>query len=218
MKKLSVILLLFVLACGLLMTSACGEKEEEKKDEAATEAGGEGGEEEATPAPTPAPTPEPTEPPPTTEKPPIITQDIAVWTFAEDNPVFRAGNHIENLRVEGNILKLTSIGGDPFMYSINNDLQMDAGEVDYIKVKVKNGSSAFGCQVFFITYEDGGWSEAMSIRGDYWNSDGEDWEEFTFYTDECDLWEGKIKELRFDPMVAEGDFEMEYMAFQKIVG
>ena len=215
MKKLSAILLALVLVCGIFALYACGDKAEDSNaDTTADDAAGDAETPEDT---TPAPTPEPTTPEPTTEKPPIITEEVAKWTFSEDDAVFRAGNMIENLRVEGNILKLTSNGGDPFMYSINNNLGMNAADVDYIKVKVKNGSAAYGCQVFFITNDDGGWSEDMSLRGDYWYADGEEWEEYTFYTDECDRWEGTIKEIRFDPMVAEGDFEMEYMSFEKIV-
>ncbi|MCL2159060.1 MAG: hypothetical protein FWH48_06610 [Oscillospiraceae bacterium] len=212
MKKLSLILLALVLACAALALYACGDgadKAESTTDEAI---------EETTPEPaTPAPTPEPPPTEPPTEKPPIITEIVDKWTFSEDNLVFRSGNQIEDLRVEGNILKLTSIGGDPFMYSINNNLGMNAEDVDYIKVMVKNGSAAYGCQIFFITTDNGGYSEDMSLRGDYWYADGEEWEEYIFETEDCDLWEGTIKEIRFDPMVAEGDFEMEYMSFEKIV-
>jgi hypothetical protein len=215
MKKLSMILLVFVLAFGVLALNACGGDADKKED--STTAAEEAGDETPATEATPAPTPEPTEAPTTTEKPPIKTEVLQKWVFSEEDPVFKTGNHMENFRVEGNILKLTSIGGDPFMYSINADLKMNAADVDLIKVRVKNGSAAFGCQLFFITEEDGGWSEAMSIKGDYWNSDGEDWEEITLDTSDCDLWEGTIKALRFDPMVAEGEFEMEYMSFEKIV-
>jgi len=215
MKKLALILMLFVLAFGVIALNACGEKKDEDKADSATTA--EAGGEEPTPAPTPAPTPEPTEPPTTTEKPPVKTEVIAKWTFSEEDPVFRAGNHMENFRVEGNILKLTSIGGDPFMYSINADLKMNAADVNLIKIKAKNGSPNFAHQLFFITEADGGWSEAMSIKGDYWNSDGEDWEEVVLDTSDCEMWDGVIKAIRFDPMVTEGDFEMEYISFEKIV-
>ncbi|MCL2159344.1 MAG: hypothetical protein FWH48_08055 [Oscillospiraceae bacterium] len=149
---------------------------------------------------------------------PVVTEIVAKWTFSEDDPVFKAGNQIEDLRIEGNILKLTSIGGDPFMYSINDDLGMSAEDVDFIKIMVKNGSAVYGCQIFFITNDNGGYSEDMSLRGAYVYADGEDWEEYTFATADCELWEGTIKAIRFDPMTAEGEFEMEYMSFEKIAG
>ncbi|MCL2814914.1 MAG: hypothetical protein FWD23_09975 [Oscillospiraceae bacterium] len=215
MKKLALILLLFVLACGVLMLNACGE--EKKDDDSKATAEDAGGATEAAEETTPAPTPAPTEPPTTTEKPPIKTEQVAKWVFSAEDPVFKTGNHMENFRVEDGILKLTSIGGDPFMYSINANLEMNAADVDLIKIKGKNGSEAYACQLFFVTNDDGGWSEAMSIRAEWWNSDGEDWEEIVLDTSDCDLWDGTIKQLRFDPMVAEGDFEMEYMIFEKIV-
>lgn len=215
MKKLSMILLLFVLACGVVMLHACGE---EKNDDAANTPTEDAGNDTSAPEDTtPAPTPEPTEPPTTTEKPPLKTEQVAKWVFTAEEPVFKTGNQMENFRVEDGILKLTSVGGDPFMYTVNANLEMNAAEVNLIKIKAKNGSETFGCQLFFITNDDGGWSEAMSIKGDWWNSDGEDWEEITLDTSDCDLWDGTIKQLRFDPMVAEGDFEMEYVIFEKIV-
>jgi hypothetical protein len=158
MKKLSIILLVFVLVCGILALNACGE--EDKKADSTT-AAEDGGGEEATPAPTPAPTPEPTTPEPTTEKPPIKTDIIDKWTFTPEDPVFKTGNHMENFRVEDGILKFTSIGGDPFMYSINTNLEMNAADIDYIKFKVKNGSEGYRYQLFFVTNDDGNWSEAM---------------------------------------------------------
>lgn len=159
----------------------------------------------------------PTEPPTTTEKPPLKTEEILKWTFSAEDTVFVAGNQIENFRVEDGILKLTSVGGDPFMYTINKNLDITAADVNLIKIRVKNLTEGYNNQLFFITNDDTGWDEPKSIRGDYWYSEGEDWEELVYYTEDCDLWEGIIKEIRFDPTTVEGDIEIEYFIFEKIV-
>jgi hypothetical protein len=167
-----------------------------------------------TEATTPAPT---TEPPTTTEKPPIITEEILKWTFSEDDKVFKVGNQTSNFRVEDGILKCTSTGGDPFLYTVNANLGIEASDVDYIKFHVKNLSEGFDNQIFFITTDEVGWDEPKSIREDYFYSEGENWEILVYDTSDCDLWEGTIKQIRFDYLTVEGDFEIEWVVFEKIV-
>ena len=134
LKLLAMIFLSVVLTCGFFVLQSCGEG----SDNAATAAQEDAIDEKPTTEdPTLAPTTaEPTEPPTTTEKPPIKTEEIAKWTFSEEDKVFKTGNHMTNFRVEDGILKLTSIGGDPFMYSINANLEMNAEDIDFIKFKI----------------------------------------------------------------------------------
>ena len=219
MKKSIVFILIIALVaavCSLALQS-CGEADDDKKD------GGGGAEEaggapEETPSETEPPTPAPTTPiATTTEKPPIVLEEVLRWTFSEDDKVFKTGNQVSNLRVEDGILKLTSIGGDPFMYTINVNLGLDASEVNFIKIKALNHSENDRTQLFFITDEDGGWSEAMSMKSTYWYTEGEQWEIIEFDTYDSDRWEGTIKQIRLDPLEAEGDVEIEYVSFEKIV-
>ena len=213
-KQFILILLIAVCICSLVVMQSCGSEE----DTGTTETAGTSADDISTTEEEITTTTEtPTEPPTTTEKPPIITEEVLKWTFSEDDNVFKAGNQISDLRVEEGIIKFTSIGGDPFLYSINASLGIEASDVNYIKIKAFNLSEGYGNQLFFITDDDTGWDEAKSIRGEYWYSEGEEWEIFTYDTSDCDYWEGTIKQIRFDPLTVEGDFEMEYVIFEKIV-
>jgi len=213
MKKIFVILLIMAFTCGLLILQSCGDS----KPETATQDTLDIAVEESTvttEATTPAPT---TEPPTTTEKPPIITEEILKWTFSEDDKVFKTGNQTKNFRIEDGILKCTSIGGDPFLFTVNTNLGIETADVDYIKFKIKNLSEDFKNQLFFITTDSPNWEEPKSFRNEYWYSEGEDWEILMYDTADCDLWEGTIKQLRFDYLTSEGDIEIEYVVFEKIV-
>ncbi|MCL1858522.1 MAG: hypothetical protein FWF92_04740 [Oscillospiraceae bacterium] len=213
-KRLIIFLLIIALICGVLFLQACAEKENESKNSGV---GQETIGETETEATTPDPTPEPTPAPTTTEKPPIITEEILKWTFTPEEKMFKTSSQTKNLRVEDGILKMESTGGDPFVMSVNANIGIDASEIDYIKFKIKNNSDGYRCQLFFITNKDTAWSEPQSIKNEYWFSDGEDWEILEFDTSDCDVWEGTIKQLRFDYLEQEGDVEIEYMTFEKIV-
>jgi len=208
------IILVFALLCGLLIVLACcGEdKGTTVADEIETGNAGDAQQEE-TPAPTPAPEIE-TEPP--TEKPKPEYDEVLKWTFSEADTVFKTGNQMENFRVEGNILKLTSVGGDPFMHTASTDLGINAADVDIIRFKIINMSDGYSTQLFFITNDDTGWDEPKSLKSEYWYSEGEAWEELEFDTSDSDLWEGTIKQIRFDPLTNEGDVEIEYVQFLKL--
>jgi len=219
MKK-SVLLFMFVMvlitACCFMVLQSCGDADDkaDKKDDAAEEPGNDA---EETPSETAAATPPPTTAEPTTEKPPIVLEEVLRWTFSEEDLIFKPTNQVENLRVEGGLLKLTSIGGDPFMQTINTNLGINASEVNFIKVKVLNHSSSARSQMFFITDEDGAWSESKSFKTDYWNTEGSDWDIIEFDTYDSEFWEGTIKQIRLDPIEGEGDVEIEYISFEKIV-
>jgi len=214
-KSIAFILIIALVSAGcFLVLQSCGESDD-KAGDVTEEAGGATDE---TPIETEPQTPSPTTPvATTTEKPPIVLEEVLRWTFSENDPVFKSANQVSNLRVEDGILKLTSVGGDPFMHTINANLGLDASEVNFIKIKVLNHSENDRTQLFFITDDDTGWSEAMSMRSSYWYTEGEQWEIIEFDTYDSDSWEGTIKQIRLDPIEAEGDVEIEYVSFEKIV-
>ena len=218
MKKSIVFLLVMVLisACCFMALQSCGDADDnaDKKDDAAEEPGKADEEIPTTAAPA---TPAPTTAEPTTEKPPPVLEEIARWTFSEEDKIFRTSSQTTDFRVEDGILKMTSTGGDPNIMTISANLEMDTAEIDYIKFKIKNNSDGFRTQLFFVTNEDTNWSEAQSMRSEYWNSEGEDWEILEFDTADCMVWEGTLKQLRFDYLEQEGDIEIEYVSFEKVV-
>jgi hypothetical protein len=216
MKKIVIIILLlglgaFIFSCGDNGGTAQAENTDPQTQTADLD----------TPEPevTPATTEEPTEPPATTE-PPVITYEIIKrFTFDDPDDIgWRAANQIQNFRVEDGLLKLTSIGGDPFFMGIS-PLDIEASEIDIIRIRALNLSSNENCQFFFDTDIESGLSESKSFRAYHWHyesePDSDQWNEIIIYTDECDYWEGVIKTVRFDPIEDEGEVYIEYISFEK---
>ena len=215
-KTLIFLLVLSVIASMSLMMFSCGSEIDDVTAET---------EEVTTVEPTDPPTTAAPTDPPTTEEPtepPVINYEI-VKRYVFDNPDdigWKVTNQIEDFRVEDGLLKLTSTGGDPYFTAIV-PLDIAADEIDVIKIRTKNLSDDYNCQFFFDTDVEGGLSESKSYKDSYWNSgsapDSDEWNDILIYTDDCDLWEGIIKTIRFDPLQSEGEIFIEYISFEKII-
>ncbi|MCL2772813.1 MAG: hypothetical protein FWD71_05625 [Oscillospiraceae bacterium] len=211
-KKAAVILLIISMTCNFLVLQSCNSNNSSNDATTAQDTTNATTIEDITT--TEATTPAPTEPP--TTKPSIKTEEISKWTFTADSPVFKIGNQSANLTVTDGILKVTSTGGDPFLFTVDGNLGINASDVNYIKFKIKNDAEGYDNQLFFITNDDTTWSEDKSIRNEYMYDEGQDWEILEFDTSDCDLWDGIIKQLRFDYLTEEGDVEIEYVSLEKI--
>ena len=218
MKKF--IILMILLATVSLVMFSCGDgtTEEPQNTEIATQPPAD--ESEDVPPVTDPPAPA-TEPEPTTERPVINYEIVKRFTF--DNPDdigWRATNQISDFLVEGGVLKVTSIGGDPF-FTAEQPLDIAADEIDVIRIRAKNMTDNEGCQFFFDTDIESGLSESKSYREYYMYIDSDpasdEWNDILIYTADCDLWEGTIKTIRFDPAITEGDVYIEYISFEKRV-
>jgi len=159
--------------------------------------------------------------PPPSPKPIITFEPVHTFNFDEpDNIGWRMANHLENFRVEDGMLKMTSNGGDPFFQTIS-PLNIEAEEIEAIRIKVKNMSGNNKCQLFFDTSIESGFSESKSYKESYFlmnsREDDDEWNEVVFYTEDCILWEGTIKHVRFDPLESAGDVWIEYISFDKII-
>lgn len=169
----------------------------------------------AVPETTKAPetTPKETEPPKEYEYATVFKVDFA--TMADGTAPFSV-NLVENLRIEGGLLKGTGTGGDPFLNYTGGDATFPADSVQEIRIKLKNYSASYDFQYFFTT-ETISWSEAASFKEflDFSGDDGDknDWNIITIDTSLCSEWMGVIKAFRIDPSSAEGDFEIEYVEF-----
>jgi len=130
------------------------------------------------------------------------------WGFASTTEGWTSENQITQ-SVSGGINTLTSSGSDPFLYSGDN-LNISASTYKFVKVRMKNNTSSVSSQLFFTTTADTSWSEAKSISKTITASDS-GYTEYVFDFSAIGGWSGTIKQLRFDPVVAPGTVEVDYI-------
>ena len=213
-----IIALLLSLTVLFVILPACGDDGESKDTTTAAE--GDSSAETTTAAETTTvattteeTTPKETEPPKEYERTSVMKVDFAAMP---DGDAPFGGNNVENVRIEGGLLKGTGTSGDPHIPYNGGDINFPAESVQEIHIKLKNYSASYAFQFFFTT-ETVGWSEGASFRftcefsGD--DGDDNDWNIIVLDTWESADWEGTITNFRLDPSSAEGDFEFEYVDF-----
>jgi hypothetical protein len=126
-------------------------------------------------------------------------------------------NGIDNLRIEGGLLKGTSNGGDPNFTYNGGDVNFAADTVQAIEIKYLNKSEDYAFQLFFTTDTITGFAENASFKQTltYSAADGDKNEANVVQIDtsECTDWAGTITNFRMDPFSATGDFEVSYIKF-----
>ncbi len=214
--------ILALLLCLTLLTfvfAACGDKEE-GDDETTTAADNSAADTTTKAAETTTKAAETTTKAPETTTVPKEYEYTTVFelnfaTMADGAAPFTT-NLIENLRIEGGLLKGTGTGGDPFMAYSGGDVSFAADTVQEIEIKLKNYSVDYSFQLFFTT-DTVSWSEGASIKYplDYSGDDGDknDWNIIKIDPTESADWAGTITNFRLDPSSAEGDIEVEYVKF-----
>lgn len=216
MNLLKTIALLLTLSMLVLVLPACGDDAE---GDIETTAAGETAA-ETTAAPETTAVPETTEA--VTEAPKVYEYatvfEVDFSTMADGAAPFTS-NGIDNLRIEGGLLKGTSNGGDPHMPYTGGDAVFPADSVQVIEIKYMNYSVDYNLQFFFTT-ETIGWSEEASIKAslDWSADDGEDndWNIIQLTASDSGEWMGNITAFRIDPFSAEGEFEIAYIKFMSM--
>ena len=155
----------------------------------------------------------------TTAPPVYVDTEVWVLDFSKeadsDTPPF-AANQIDDLRIEGGLLKGTSTGGDPFFrYTGSDDLALNTQEINLVQIKLMNYTDSYDMQFFFTT-PNVDWSEGASVKYylDY-GSDEDDnqWNIIEIDPFESGDWVDTMKSFRIDPFCTSGDFEIEYIKF-----
>lgn len=152
-------------------------------------------------------------------QPPKEYERISVFkidfTTMEDGTAPFSANNVDNLRIEGGLLKGTATNGDPHMV-YKEDMELDSSTIQEIHIKLKNYSSDSNFQFFFTT-EETSWSESASIK-DYllysdFDGDKNEWNDIVVYPEMSYDWSGTITGFRIDPFSDVGDFEIEFVDF-----
>lgn len=131
------------------------------------------------------------------------------FNFNEDEDMqgWTSNSHISSASVSDGILSITSKSTDPQL-SLRN-ISLDASKYTTLKLRIKNMTTSNLCELFFTTDKDTTLNAAKSFRITIDRST----DDFVEY--EVDLknsaWTGNITSLRFDPMTAAGDMEIDYI-------
>ncbi len=112
--------------------------------------------------------------------------------------------------VSGGVLTLISSGGDPYMISADNLGIANASANRYIKISLKNNTSATAAQFFFTTTSDTAWDAAKSVTFTT-AANGSGYTEYIVDMGANSHWTGTIKQLRFDPFGATGTMNVDYI-------
>lgn len=214
MKFSKIIALLLILSMLVFVLPACGDDAEDSTETTAADG-------ETTAAETTVP--ETTAAPETTEAETEAPKQYEYTTVFEldfskmaDGAAPFLANGIDNLRIEGGLLKGTSNGGDPHIPYTGTDCKFPADSVQIIEIKYMNYSIDYNMQFFFTT-ETIGWSEEASIKAtlDWSADDGDknDWNIVQLTASDSAEWIGNITSFRIDPFSVEGDFEIAYIKF-----
>lgn len=125
-------------------------------------------------------------------------------------------NTIDNLCIEGGLLKGTGTSGDPFITYTGANMNFSADSVQEIRVKLKNYSASYDFQLFFTTdtvqwAESASYQYTLDLNGD--DGDKNDFNNIVIDTSESTDWTGNVTNFRIDPSRSEGEFEIESIEF-----
>ncbi len=130
------------------------------------------------------------------------------WEFnhPQDADGWIARNELLPLQIRGESLISTATGSDPYLESPY--LGIEAAEFNQIEIRMRTSASD-GASVYFITDQDPSWGEEKSQHFAI-ISDGE-YHIYTIDMSSVRTWLNQIVQLRLDPTVSPGDFEIDYL-------
>jgi hypothetical protein len=137
-----------------------------------------------------------------------VEREFYGWEFENPNDLdgWVAWNQLLPLQIKNGNLVSSSTGDDPYMGSPYSSI--NATEYNQIEIRMRTGAGN-DAQVFFITDKDTAWDEIKSRHFSI-TSDG------AFHTYTIDMsgvaaWKDQIQQIRLDPMVVPGTFEIDYI-------
>ena len=127
-----------------------------------------------------------------------VDDDLCGWTPART---------ISSISVMNGIMSLTSNSTDP---QINiKGLKLDSAKYTVLKLRLKNMTRSTLAELFFVTDKDATMNAAKSIKIPI-EANSSDFVEYEAdITNE--LWKDTVTQLRFDPMTAVGDMQIDYI-------
>ena len=131
-----------------------------------------------------------------------------MWNFNEDDNVQDwEARSMSQFSAIGGTLRLTSLNTDPQMYMKN--LSLDASKYKVLKLRIKNYTKSKLAELFFTTDTETSLNAAKSFKITI-EPNTDDFVEYEIDLDNAS-WKGTVTQLRFDPMTAIGDMEIDYI-------
>ena len=136
------------------------------------------------------------------------SEPAGIWNFNEDDNVQDwEAQSVSQMSAIGGVLRLTAATTDPQIYMRN--ISLDATKYKVLKLRIKNYTKSKLAELFFATDTDSSLNAAKSFKITI-EPNTDDFVEY-----EIDLnnasWKGTITQLRFDPVTAIGDMEIDYI-------
>ena len=131
------------------------------------------------------------------------------WNFNTDDDLcgWTPAKTISSISVMNGIMSLTSNSTDP-QISLK-DLKLDSSKYTVLKLRLKNMTSSTLAELFFVTDKDTTMNAAKSIKVPI-EAKSTDFVEYEVNITNA-LWKDTITRLRFDPMTAVGDMQIDYI-------
>mgnify|MGYP000598444925 CR=1 FL=1 len=144
--------------------------------------------------------------------PPTITNNYKkMWEFNNNgnSEGWSLIYQIDNLIVQDGTYSGTSNNTDPAIISADQ-LGINVDDVPYLKIRMKNSTKDVVGKIYFITDIDGVWNEAKSIVF-YVNPVDSVYTDYYVSMWQNKNWIGTVRQLRFDPIGAVGNFSIDYI-------
>jgi len=150
-----------------------------------------------------------------TFEPKLVYTPVYEEDFAGETSNWQVGGQLENFAIADGALNMTSVGGDPIIMPVEN-FNLNADDVDVIRIRYKNSTGNANVQVFFTSDSNPNLSEAGSFKATAANVDGTEWNEIVIDTSVNELWAGTIGVVRLDLASAEGALALDYISFETV--
>lgn len=137
------------------------------------------------------------------------TKVVLGWYFNTDTESWDIGNAFSSFDVTDGALHLVSGGGDPIITSPK--FNVDASSVSYIKIRFKRSADSAAMSEFFFTTDT---SPTMVWYNTYRiNTSANEFNEVYIKVSDSAGWNGKITQLRFDPVATIGEAWIDSIEF-----
>lgn len=141
---------------------------------------------------------------------------IREWNFDEKNGGWSEANQISDFKIENGYLSVVSSGSDPHFLTADS-LKINTDDCDFLYIKYINISSVSDrMEFFFSTHESPGMDEIKTIKFEVDPMSEDDiWSELYLPLNQCDAWQGTLKQMRIDPGMTSGEFRFDRIALYK---